>query len=302
MASETGSGGHRRRDRVLGGVGQVAGIVGIVLCLLLVVGSVLGRGWAIGTVDNLSARVDQGIGRAVPPLTTASSLVGDVSQRIGDVATAADAVAAQPTPSNDALANLQSKLQVLSDRYLELRTTYANVRQEIASVITRIEAVDALLPRVDLPHGPIDALQALDAKIQQVDAAIMSVINANLVGNAVDSVAGQISARAKQAEANLQGVSDKISGIATNLQALQSDLDAKASTAKTVITLSTVGAVLLFLYLALLHLILFRVSRRLWITSRGSAPAADAPPAPDAPPADVPPGDDSPTEPVAGTV
>ncbi len=290
---------HRRRDRALGGAGQVAGVIGIVVCVLLAVGVLLGRGWAVDTTDGLSQRVDQGIGRAVPPLTTASALVGDVSGRIGDVAAAADGVAALPAPRSEQLQDLQAKLQALADRYLELRATYADVREQVASVIARIQAVDALLPGVDLPSGPVDRLRDLDARIQQVDAAITDVIGADLLGSTVDQTAARIAARAREAQANLDGVSDRLAAVASDLQALQADLANITSTAKTAITLGAVALVILFLYLALLHWILFRVSRRLWLASGGPAPAPSAPAMP-TPPDDASTSDDAPTEPVPG--
>src|SRR4051794_1032542 len=107
MASGARSGGHRRRNRTLGFAGQVAGIFGIVLCLLLGVASLYGRGWATDSVDSVSQRVDQAISRALPPLTSASSLVTDVSQRVGEVADAADGVAAEPTAGGTLLTGLR---------------------------------------------------------------------------------------------------------------------------------------------------------------------------------------------------
>jgi hypothetical protein len=289
---------HRRRDRWLGGAGQVAGAIGIVLSVLLAVGVLLGRGWAVDTVDQLAGRVDQGIDRAIAPLTTASTVVGDVSQRIGDVATAADAVAALPAPQNDKIAALQSKLQALGNRYLELRASYADLRQNIADAISRLQAIDRVLPGVSLPQGPIDKLQELDAKIQQVDAAIMDVMGADLAGTAVDQVAGRIAGRAREAESNLSGVSDRLGGVATDLQDLQTNLASYASTAKTAITLGAIGGAIVFLWLAFVHLVLFRVSRRLWQAS-GRTPDADAPAA--TTPPTTPPGEDAPTEPVPAT-
>ena len=35
---------------MLGTIGQVVGIIGMVVCLVLAIGVVFGRGWAVGTV------------------------------------------------------------------------------------------------------------------------------------------------------------------------------------------------------------------------------------------------------------
>src|SRR3954469_21568386 len=86
MATAIRSIEHRRRSRALAGAGQVAGVVGIVLFLLLALGSVYVRGRAIERVDGIAQRVDGIVGRAITPIDTASGLVSDVGARFADVA------------------------------------------------------------------------------------------------------------------------------------------------------------------------------------------------------------------------
>ena len=57
-----------RRDHTLGTIGRVVGVVGIVVCLLLAAGVLVGRAWAVGTVDDVAAAVDAQIAKTDPLL------------------------------------------------------------------------------------------------------------------------------------------------------------------------------------------------------------------------------------------
>ena len=237
MTSATGSGSHRRRDRVLGIVGQVAGVTGIVICIVLIVGALLGRGWAMGTVDTIATRLDAGIGRAIPPISTASGLVGEVADRVGSVAEKAEEAAANPGPEAQVLQDLQARLQGAADRYLELRTAYSEVRTQAVSIIDRLETIDRMLPGVSIPTGPIDKLTEVDARIQEMDAAIIDLIGDGGPG-ASDRLASEIAEKARAAEAKVTGLSDRLDAISTDLLTLQADLDAIEGRARTAITLA----------------------------------------------------------------
>ena len=83
---------------MLGTVGQVAGVLGIVVCLLLVIGVIIGDVWAVRTVDDVAAAIDAKIAKADPLLTQASAKVGEISGRVSTVADIAAGIAADPSP------------------------------------------------------------------------------------------------------------------------------------------------------------------------------------------------------------
>jgi hypothetical protein len=110
-------------------------VVGIVVSLVLIVGLVLGRGTVVDRVDQLAARVDDGLAKASPVLETASTRVSEVSARVGELVLAAEARAADPGPAAEKVQALLEKANELSDRYLALRASYAEARDRIANAL-----------------------------------------------------------------------------------------------------------------------------------------------------------------------
>lgn len=251
---------RRKRDRILGTTGQVVGVVGIVVCLLLVVGVIFGRVWAIGTVDDVDEAVDAQIVRTGPLLDKAQGIVGEVSGRLGTVADIAAGIAANPSPSGDVAQTLRSALAGFSERYQGLREGYADVRETVVSVIDRLQTLDRLVPGFPVPQGLVDALAAFDARIKEFDAKANDLIAIEPGEGPVNQAAGRISEAATGLDANVQEIQDGIGNVEQQITELRTRLSDSAGTIKLGITLGSVGAILVLLYLAFLHWILFRHS------------------------------------------
>lgn len=259
-AAPPSSGG---RSRALGTLAQVAGVVGIVLCLLLAVGVLLGRGWATDTVSQVTAGIDAKVAKAVPLLDTASEKVSEVSGRVGAVADAANALAARPNPSNELLQGLMGALTNVSDRYLELRATYGELRTTAVTALDRLETLDRLIPGFEIPQGPVDALTRLDASVSELDAKIMGLADAIPETGPIDAAATAIATKATEIEAKLQGLVTVIDDAQARLAELRTQLASTASTLNTAISIGSIGVILVLVYFALLHWVLFRTGRRL---------------------------------------
>ena len=138
------------------------------------------------------------------------------------------------------------------------------------SVIDRVQTLDRLLPFIDLPPGPVDKLTELDARSRR--STTRSWASWARISPPGASTGGRRHRdKARNAQAKLDGVSDRLNAVATDLTALQTDLDSISGKAKTAINLGVIGAILLFVYLALLHVLLFRVSRRCgWARGRAA--------------------------------
>ncbi len=250
----------RRRDRVLGTAGQVAGIVGIVVCLLLVVGVVVGRGSAVGTVDDVAAAIDAQIAKADPLLTQVSAKVGEISGRVGGVADIAAGIAANPSPGGTVADTLRAGLATVADRYQTVRANYADVRESLVSMGDRLQTLGRIVPAISVPQGPIDALSALDARLQAFDAKVNGLLTidpgqgpVNQAAAAIAQAANDINTRISDLQGGLGDVQQRVSTLRTRL----------ADTANTInfwITLGAIGSILVLLYGVLLNWVLFRHS------------------------------------------
>ena len=251
---------RRRRDRVLGTVGQVFGIVGIVVCLVLVVGAVVGREWAVGTVDDVAAAVDAQIAKADPLLTQASATVGEISGRVSTVGDVAAGVAADPSPGGAVADSLRTVLATVSDRYQALRTNYGDVREAVVSMVDRLQTLGRIVPGVSIPQGPVDALAALDTRLQAFDAKVTGLITIDPGQGPVNKAAAAIAQAASDVNTKLTDLQGGIGDVQQRVSTLRTRISDAAGTMKMGITLGEIGSILVFLYLALLNWVLFRHS------------------------------------------
>jgi len=250
----------RRRDRVLGTAGQIAGVLGIVVCLLLVIGVIVGDGWAVGTVDDVAASIDAKIAKADPLLTQASAKVGEISGRVSTVADIAAGIAADPSPGGAVADALRAGLATVSDRYQTLRSNYAGVRESVQSVVDRLQTLDRLVPGISIPQGPADALAALDARVQEFDAKVSGLITIDPGQGPVNQAAAAIAQKAGEIDARITDLQGGIGDVQQRVSALRTKLSDTSGGIKLGITLGAFGSILLLLYLALLHWVLFRHS------------------------------------------
>jgi hypothetical protein len=261
---------HGRRNRRLGLAAQVAGIVGIVVCLALAAGVLLGRGWATDTVSTVTTNIDTKLAQAVPLLDTASTKVSEVAGRVGAVADAANALAGRPAPSNELLQGLMGAVTNVSDRYLELRASYGELRQTAVAALDGLQTLDRMIPGFSVPQGPVDALTKLDAAVTELDAKIMGMADAIPASGPIDMAATAIATKVGEVEAKLQGLVTVIDDAQARLAEVRTQLATTTDTIKTTISIGSLVLVLLLAWVAVLHWVLFRTGRRLRAETTGS--------------------------------
>ncbi len=251
---------RRKRDRILGTTGQVVGIVGIVVCFVLIAGVVFGRGWAVSTVSDVTATIDAKITEVSPVLTQAHSTVGEISGKVSTVADIAAGIAADPNPGGQFAQTLRDAVSGVNDRYQSLRAGYAGIRETALSIIDKLQTLDRIIPGLTIPQGPIDALNTFDARLQEFDAKVNDLLTIDPGNGPVNQAAAKISAAASGIDSKLQDVQDGITAVDDRVTQLRTDITNVADTVNLVITLATVFIIVLLLYMALLHWVLFRHS------------------------------------------
>jgi hypothetical protein len=249
------------RRRATGTVGQVAGVAGIVVSLLLVVVVIVGRGWAIDQVTSVAATVDGAVAKALPIVDTAQAKITDVETRVGEAATAAEAIAANPNATPALLQGVLQRINDVSGSYMELRNGYAGFREQVMSALARLQAIDRIVPGIDIPQGPVDALTTLDERIQGLDAQVMGLLSITENLDVINTAAGTIAEKARSVETLLGTITDALTRVETGLTNLQAEIASTSATITNLITIVSVVLVLLLLYIVLLHVVLFRSAR-----------------------------------------
>ena len=252
-----------RRNRRLGMAAQVAGVVGIVVCLLLAAGVLMGRGWATDTVSTVTTNIDSKLAQAVPLLDTASTKVSEVAGRVGAVADAATALAAAPAPGGELLQGLMGAVTNVSDRYLELRATYGSLKESVTGALEGLQTLSRLVPGFSVPQGPVDALAKLDAAVTEMDAKITGLTDAIPESGPIDMVATAIATKVGEVEAKLQTLVGTIDDAQARLAEVRTELASTTDTINAAISIGSLVLVLLLVWVAVLHWVLFRTGRRM---------------------------------------
>jgi hypothetical protein len=256
-ASATGTGVTLVSDRpAVSRRRRIGATVGIVVCAILIVVAVLGRFYAVGKVEELAGRVDDGLERGVTLIDTASGRIQPVVDAAGTVADAADAAAASPTGPIANIAGLLGDVTGLGERYRQFRTTYSEARETILAAFARLHAIDTLIPQITIPSGPEDAFLALDARIQTLDQTFADLAAATPLGDVSNEAATKIAEKARNVESAIGGIVDALHGAEARLQEARADVQSLAGTLNLVITLILLVFILGFLYIAFLNWLL----------------------------------------------
>ncbi|HEY7133358.1 MAG TPA: hypothetical protein VH440_13975 [Candidatus Limnocylindrales bacterium] len=258
---------------------QVAGIVGIAICVLLIVVAWLFHGAAHGTIDDLAASVDSGIARAADATDAVATRLEGAATEAGLIAAEASAEASNPSRSSDAITALTARVGNLADGYRAIRERYAEAKANLTGALTSLQRVARLVPGATPPEGPPPALAELDARLQAVDdavTAVWSTLNGSApqstVATAVATQVGNLQGFLDDAAARVRDVQDQLAGVQANA----------ASTADgvgTIITVASLAITLLFLWVLGLNVALWQLGRH-WKRESRPAPAATGASAP----------------------
>lgn len=226
--------------------------VGLGLCLVLVLGILIGRTWLAGYVDDVFDTVDGAVanGSTVVAVTTGrlQERVADLDSLVADLRTSAATATVPPA--------LAERATGLADRFAQIRDGWVSVRARIDAALATLAQIDRALPFIDLPPGPTEQLAALDQRIADIDANITSLRTGATarVGAVIDGATA------------LRGAVDRVAEVGTRIEdglaAVEDRLDRAHDTIDTIMWLTTATLVLLVGYVALLNVLLIRGYRR----------------------------------------
>jgi hypothetical protein len=248
------------RSTRLATAAQIAGIIGIVVCIAIVVATWLGRGALTSAVDDLAASVNSGFVRAISATGQVSDRLDAAGTQAAEIATEArNLVAGQAPP--DSGTGLAGRVAQLADTYRTLRERFDQVRENVGTAIASVQRIARFVPGVEAPSGPPPKVQAIDDKLQSIDDRITAMAGSFGAG----APTGQ---NAQALADGAAAVQSAISDASANAQGLSADLDAARARAVGVVndlgTIVTIGAAaitVLFIWVFILNIGLWQLGR-----------------------------------------
>ena len=240
---------------------KVAGGIGVVICVLIIVVVWFGLGTVSRAVDGLGNDVNNAFGRAI---TATDAVAGRLDEAVAAIDTMrADAaqLAASRTPDLERLSNLQARLGQISDRYLEARVSYAEARENVAGVMSTLQQITRIIPGTRVPEGAGDTLAAVDAKIKAIDDAIVSTWTSLADADPGKAVADALAARATPLKDTISSGATAVHGLSTNLAGLQAKADSTVDSIRSVLLLAAIALSVLFVWVLALNIALWVLGR-----------------------------------------
>lgn len=257
----------------LGWFAMIAGVLGALLCLLLVPVVWVAHSAAQPQARGLIDTVDDLLEQADAQLDVAGKAVGAVNTRIGSLRALAETVAANPAAGEQERAELRALLDAaMAVDYAAVRTAYIAGREQAASSLALLTQF-AWVPGVRAPSDElIQQAVRIDTQLQAIDADLVALSTA-LQGNelSLSEVAARLATQADALEGQVAALDETIGTYTARVAAVRARLPELADTTSGVITGIAGGLILVALYGVLLHGALF-VLGRTW--ARGPARVA----------------------------
>ena len=249
--------------RIVGWLAMALAVMGVIAGLALAGGVWVLRPDIEARARELVVTADSGLERAITLTATVATRLGSASDRVGNVKTRADELAAAPVIDPAVRTDLATRIDdFITGPYAALRTDYAALRERVAAVGEALQALDSAIDAVSLPGVVMERLQAIDTTLVQLDAAVTSLAGMATARLSEPGMAARVSEQAAAAQEALATIGQLVTDVGATMQATRDQLAGADDRIATFLTAGAGVATVFGLYLAGLNILLFQQGRR----------------------------------------
>jgi hypothetical protein len=260
--------------RFLGWLATILGVMGIIVCLVAAVGVWVVKTPVANKAHEIAAIATEGLQKASDLTDVAAGRLTTTSDNLGNITALLDSVATSPLVDTAVGGKIRDAVSgFVEGPYASLHQDVAGLRERLTSISDVVRKLDAAIPGIELPGVVTSTIDSVDEKLTTLDSTVAA---ANQVaGNGV-TTSEQLTTLSTQV-GQIKGVVDTIVPALGTAKTQIGEAQTKvAETSDRVDGWLTWGALItsiVFIYLALLNVLLFQQGRR-WL----AAAAAPAPP------------------------
>ena len=244
---------------------QLLGFVGLVVCIVLAVGILLGRSYVAVAVGDVFVTADTSISNGLASIDDARDRMtggaGTLEELIGDLG---------PLPATGAVpAAVAAKVSSVMEAYAPARDRFVAAREQAQAALGYVRAAARFVPGVELPTGVSDTLAQADDRLTRLDAALSGM------RGAARATAGDIAAAATTLRERVTSAVDTARTLRTAVEDLQIRIADVHVTIDRILWLGTGALLAIVGYVALLNVLIIWLARR---RPKVVAPTTDAGP------------------------
>ncbi len=249
--------------RALGWLAMVVGVIGVIFCLVVAVGVWVVTPQVTDRAHEIVAIAHEGVQKADDLAVTASGHLATVSDKLTNIEGLLTSVAGSPLVDTAVGTNIRNAISgFVGGPYANLMADVSGLVERVQGLSTTVQRLDAAIPGLELPGVVSGTVDDIDAKLTQLDQTVTSIND--IAGNGV-TTSEQLTQLSTQVGAINEVIQVVIPGLETARTKL-ADVETRLTGADDRIdrigSISAVGVTILFVYLALLNLLLVFQGRR----------------------------------------
>lgn len=234
------------------GVLQLLGFAGLLVCIVLAVGILLGRTWVGIAVGDGFTTVDTTISDGL-------ASIDDAGTRLTDAGAALDQLTAQlgPLPASSPIpAAVAARITEIVDGVAPARDRFVDARSEAQAALRYLELVRRAAPDFQIPPGVSTALATADERRAAIDTALVTL------RGAARASAGDVAAAATAMRQAVTGAADAATTLRGEVDGLRTSIVDIHASIDRVLWLGTAALLAIVGYVGLLNLLLIWLARR----------------------------------------
>ena len=249
--------------RALGWLAMVVGVIGVVICLVVAIGVWVVKPQVTDRAHEIVAIAHEGVQKADDLAVTVNGRLATVSDRLTTIEGLLTSVAGSPLVDTAVGTNIRIAISgFVEGPYASLQQDVSGLVERVQGLSTTVQKLDAAIPGLELPGVVTGAIDEVDAKLTQLDQTVTSIND--IAGNGVTTSQQltQLSTAVSDINGVIEVVIPGIETVRTKLADVETRLTGTDDRIERIAGISAIGVSILFIYLALLNLLLVTQGRR----------------------------------------
>jgi hypothetical protein len=231
---------------------QLLGFAGLLVCIVLAIGILLGRTWIGIAVGDGFSTVDTTISEGL-------ASIDDATTRLSEGGETLDALVAQlgPLPATSPIpAAVAARITEVVDAAAPARDRYVEARSQAEAAVRYLELAGRVAPDVEIPTGVSTALATADERLAGIDTALVTL------RSAARATAGDVAAAATAMREAVTRAVDAGTSLRAEVDRLRTRIGDVHASIDRVLWLGAGALLAIVGYVALLNLLVIWLARR----------------------------------------
>jgi hypothetical protein len=234
------------------GVLQLLGFVGLLACIVLAIGILLGRTW-------IGLAVGDGFTTVGTTISDGLASIDDARARLTDGGGRLDELISQlgPLPATSPIpAAVAARVTEVVDAAAPARDRFVDARSQAQAAVRFLQLAGRVAPGNELPTGVSTALANADERLARIDGALLRL------RGAARATAGDVAAAANAMRDAVTRAADAATSLRDEVDALRTRVVGVQASIDRVLWLGTAALLVIVGYVALLNLLVIWLTRR----------------------------------------